>query len=106
MSMGRCAKKVEEMEAEWRRLLTTLVTDGVKHRHFRADLDVDQFVWELGGMYLSHHVANRFLRSPDADRRAQTACSALIDRARKPSTSKTTNQNSASHCDPPSTSCL
>jgi len=78
---GRVRNKILEMEAQWRRLLTELVVRAVELRHFRRDLDVDQFVWELCGIYLGHHAANRFLRATDADTRAQTAFQALLDRA-------------------------
>src|SRR5215472_10570344 len=64
---GRVRDKILEMEAEWRRLLTALVQSAVDLGHLRADLDVDQFVWELCGIYLAHHAAHRFLRSADAD---------------------------------------
>jgi hypothetical protein len=49
--------------------------------HLRRGLDVEQFVWELCGIYLAHHAAHRFLRSADADSRAQTAFEALLARA-------------------------
>ena len=78
---GRVRNKILEMEAQWRRLLTELVVRAVELGHFRRDLDVDQFVWELCGIYLGHHAANRFLRATDADARAQTAFKALLDRA-------------------------
>ena len=78
---GRVRNKILEMEAEWRSLLTQLVQRAVDLGHLRRDLDVDQFVWELCGIYLGHHAAHRFLRSADADARAQTAFRALIDRA-------------------------
>jgi AcrR family transcriptional regulator len=78
---GRVRNKILELEAEWRRLLTTLVARAVELRHLRRDLDVAQFVWELCGIYLGHHAAHRFLRSADADARARTAFDALIDRA-------------------------
>ena len=81
-STARCATEIAEMEAPWRGLLTALVTQAVDCGHFRRGLDVDQFVWELCGIYLSHHVASRFLKSPDADRRASTAFAALAARAR------------------------
>ncbi len=83
--------KIREMEAQWREFLGLHVRKAMELGHLRKDLDVDQFVWELCGMYLSHHAAQRFLRSPDADRRAATAFDALIQRslpaakARKPS---------------------
>ncbi|HEY6299551.1 MAG TPA: TetR/AcrR family transcriptional regulator [Candidatus Binatus sp.] len=78
---GRVRNKILEMEAQWRGLLTELVVRAVDLRHFRRDLDVDQFVWELCGIYLGHHAAHRFLRATDADARAQSAFKALLDRA-------------------------
>ncbi len=81
---GRVRNKILEMEAQWRVLLTELVQRAVDLGHFRHDLDVDQFVWELCGIYLGHHAAHRFLRSGDADKRAQTAVQALVDRAMRP----------------------
>ena len=58
---------------EWRNLLRQLVSRAVELEHLRADLDIEQFVWELGGIYLAHHAAHRFLRQTDADQRARTA---------------------------------
>jgi len=78
---GPVRDKISAMEAEWRGLLTKTVADAISLGHLRGDLDAAQFVWELCGIYLSHHVAQRFLKSPDADRRAQTAFAALLERA-------------------------
>jgi AcrR family transcriptional regulator len=78
---GPVRNKILEMEAEWRGLLTKTVTESIALGHLRSDLDVAQFVWELCGIYLSHHAAQRFLKSPDADRRARTAFEALLKRA-------------------------
>jgi AcrR family transcriptional regulator len=78
---GPVRDRILEMEAEWRGLLTKTVTEACSLGHLRSDLDVAQFVWELCGIYLSHHAAQRFLKSPDADRRAQTAFEALLARA-------------------------
>lgn len=72
--------KILAMEAKWRGLLMTTVEQAVSQGHLRKDLDVAQFVWELCGIYLSHHAAQRFLKSPDADQRALTAFEALIER--------------------------
>jgi AcrR family transcriptional regulator len=73
--------KVQQMEAAWRSMLGQLVADAIAARHLRADLDVEQFVWELCGIYLSHHVSTRFVRDAQADVRGQTAWQALLDRA-------------------------
>lgn len=81
---GRVRNKILEMEGQWRLTLTELVQRAVDLGHFRRELDVDQFVWELCGIYLGHHAAHRFLRSADADARAQTAFQALVERAMRP----------------------
>jgi AcrR family transcriptional regulator len=73
--------KIGEIEARWRALLSSLVAQAVAKGHLRRDLDIDQFVWELFGIYLSHHVSARFLKARDADKRAQTAFAALLARA-------------------------
>jgi AcrR family transcriptional regulator len=86
---GPVRDKILEMEAEWRGLLTGLVREAVARGHLRRDLDIDQFVWELSGIYLSHHATYRFLRSPDADRRAQTAFDGLLARAAPAAAGKT-----------------
>ena len=78
---GRVRNKILEMEGQWRRLLTELVARAVELGHLRCDFDVEQFVWELSGIYLGHHAAHRFLRAADADLRAQVAFQALVDRA-------------------------
>ena len=78
---GVVRNKILEMEASFRAMLTELVQRAVELGHLHRDLDVEQFVWELCGIYLGHHAAHRFLRSADADQRAETAFEALIERA-------------------------
>ena len=73
--------KILELETSWRSLLAGLVRESVKEGHLRRDLDIDQFVWELCGIYLAHHTASRFVRSPDANKRAETAFNALLERS-------------------------
>ena len=78
---GAIRDQILAMEREWRTLVTQLVREAIDLGHLRRDLDVEQFIWELSGIYLGHHAAHRFLRSPDADRRAETALHALFARA-------------------------
>jgi AcrR family transcriptional regulator len=73
--------KIAELEEAWTGLLRALTQRAVQLGHLKKDLDVEQFVWELGGMYLAHHVSQRFLRSPESDRRADRAFTALIERS-------------------------
>ena len=97
---GPVRNKILEMEAAWRGLLSSLVLGAIEKKQLHPNLDVDQFVWELCGIYLSHHAAHRFLRSADADRRAGTAFQALLHRSSIPkrkrpqSKSKLTNKSS------------
>jgi AcrR family transcriptional regulator len=78
---GAVRSKILEMESSFRAMLTGLVQRAVGLGHLRRGLDVEQFVWELCGIYLAHHAAHRFLRSADADSRAQAAFEALLDHA-------------------------
>jgi hypothetical protein len=91
---GRVRNKILELEAAWRHTLVQLVERAVELGHLRRDLDVDQFVWELCGIYLGHHAAHRFLRASDADARAQTAFRALLDRAIPPNPERRASQKS------------
>ncbi len=77
---GLVRDKILRMESDWRELLLAILEQAVDRGHLQRDLDRDQFVWELCGIYLSHHAAHRFLRSKDADRRARTAFEALLER--------------------------
>jgi len=78
---GPVRTKVLAMESHWRELLVGLTREAMELGHLRANLDVEQFVWELCGIYLSHHVSLRFLRDARSDKRARTAFAALLDRA-------------------------
>jgi len=78
---GPVRDKVLAMEGEWRGLLQQLVRQAIGLGHLREGLDVDQFVWELCGIYLSHHASSRFLHDPGADSKADVAFRALLDRA-------------------------
>lgn len=71
-------------EKKWRGMLRQMVEQAVDRGHLRADLDADQFVFEMTGIYLAHHVAYRFVRSADADRRAAAAFDALLARSFPP----------------------
>lgn len=81
---GAVRNQILAMESEWRGLLKQLVQQAIGRGHLWHDLDVDQFVWELCGIYLGHHAAHRFFRAADADRRADTAFQALLQRALRP----------------------
>lgn len=67
---------------EWSGLLVGLVEGAVALGHLRGDVDAAQFVWQLEGIYLSHHVSQRLTRDPEADARALAAFEALVASSR------------------------
>ena len=85
---------VQGQEKKWRAFLCGLVEASIASGHFRKDLDAEQFVWEMAGIYLAHHVAYRFARSPDADHRAAAAFHALVARALPTATRRKTKSPS------------
>lgn len=77
----RVRQRLVIIEERWRATLATLVREAIETGEFRTDLHVNQFVWELVGIYLSHHVSHRFRRDPLATKRAMTAFSGLVERS-------------------------
>lgn len=73
-----------QLEEQWRELLTSLAKRSIELGHLGADTDAAQVVWELCGIYLTHHASARFLRDSSADTRANTAVEALIRRHASP----------------------
>jgi len=51
---------------------------AVTERHFRHDLDVGQFVFEMMGMIFAYHHSARMLRSADAESWARAAFERLV----------------------------
>jgi AcrR family transcriptional regulator len=74
-------QRLAAIEAQWRRFLVDLTSAAIDSVHLKAGLDIDQFVWEMAGIYLSHHVSYRFTRDPRATERALTAFEGLVSRS-------------------------
>jgi AcrR family transcriptional regulator len=74
-------QRLFSMEEWWRGQLTQLVNEVIASGEFRRNLDADQFVWELCGIYLNHHASHRFIRDPLALDRAERAFESLIERS-------------------------
>lgn len=80
-SEGPVRKRLLEMESSWRAFLAQHVKRAMELGHLRRGLDIEQFVWELCGIYLTHHASVRFVRDKKANARARTAFDALLARA-------------------------
>jgi hypothetical protein len=58
---------------------------GVTERHFREDVDPEQFAHDLYSVMLGFHHASRLLRDPRAEERAHVAFERLLSSVRRQS---------------------
>ena len=86
---GPVREKLLELEKQWNETLKQFIAESIATGDLRKDLDIDQFIWELMGFYLSHHASRRFMRNRDANMRAKKAFQGLIDRSRSMGSKRT-----------------
>jgi len=67
---------------DWVDELAKAARIAIRERHFAAQLDAEQFAFELYGIMLSCHQFSRFLRESDALARTRTAFDRLVAAAR------------------------
>jgi len=68
---------------DWTDALATSARIAVTEGHFRADVDPEQFAFELYGLMVGAHTFTRFLADPDSDRRLHIAFDRLVASARR-----------------------
>jgi AcrR family transcriptional regulator len=78
---GSVRDKLLELEKQWDKILKQFIVESIAVGDLHKDLDVDQFIWELMGIYLNHHASRRFMRNRDANMRAKKAFQGLVDRS-------------------------
>lgn len=69
-------------QRDWMETLHQAARAAVEAGHFRADLDLPQFVFELESIYLGMHFMTRFVREPHAREHGERALRALLQRSR------------------------
>jgi AcrR family transcriptional regulator len=69
---------------DWVDSLATAARIAITEKHFRDDLDPEQFAFELYGIMLASHTYDRFLREQDASAHTRKALDRLIAAARAP----------------------
>jgi AcrR family transcriptional regulator len=69
------------MQRNWMATIARGAQIAIDEGHFRADLDIPQFVFEFLGFAFSCYHHMRLLDDPDARERAQRAFAALLSRA-------------------------
>ena len=67
-----------QAQQDWLESLAQIVRSGQKDGRFAADLDPEQVAFELHGILLSAHHAERLFQDPEAVRRARIAFERLL----------------------------
>ena len=70
------------LQKDWLDVLVNAVRATVNEGHFRADVDAEQFAYELYGVMLMFHHSARLLGDPKAEQRARIAFESLIKSSR------------------------
>ncbi len=78
---GPVRDRLVTMQNEWMATLARAAELAKQEGHFRADLDCQQFAFELSGITFSLSFHARLLRDPQARQRAEQAFNSLIERA-------------------------
>jgi AcrR family transcriptional regulator len=69
-------------QKDWLSALAQAARIAVEEGHFKANLDTEQFAWQLDAFILGYHHSARLLRSKDAQKRARMAFESLIRASR------------------------
>ncbi len=65
-------------QRDWLQALATAASITVEEGHFRADVDPQQFAYDLYAVILAFHHFSRLLREPDAEARARRSFESLL----------------------------
>jgi len=68
---GPVRERLVALQRDWLDLMANVARGAVTERHFRSDLDVEQFAHDLYSVMLGYHHAARLLRDPRAGERAR-----------------------------------
>lgn len=79
---GPIRDRLVAYQRDWLQSLATAARIATDEKHFRADLDPDQFAFNLYAIILSYHYYSRLLRDPAAETRARKAFESLLAASR------------------------
>jgi len=79
---GPARELVADAWRQWGETLRRAAAIAVEEGHFRADVDTALFAFQLQGIILSAHQAQRLLRAPGTAARMRGALDALVESAR------------------------
>jgi AcrR family transcriptional regulator len=78
---GPVRERLVGYQRDWMGTLATAARIAIEEGHFRADLDCEQFAYDLYAVILAYHHFNRLLRDPRAEERARAAFEQLVGAA-------------------------
>ena len=79
---GPVRDRLVEIQRDWGDALETAARIAKEERHFRADLDVRQWAFDLWGLMLAYHWHARLLRAEDAAERVRRSFERLLEASR------------------------
>jgi AcrR family transcriptional regulator len=80
---GAVRERLVALQRSWLEILGIVYRTGVEERHSRADVEPEQFAHDVYSVMLGYHHAERLLRDPRADARANTAFGSLLASVRR-----------------------
>jgi AcrR family transcriptional regulator len=79
---GKVRDVLVQSQLDWSAMIAQAVRSAIEEGHFRADVDPEQFAFEIYGIALSYHHHKRLLRQSGSFARAQAAFERLVQSAR------------------------
>lgn len=80
---GPMRDALAKSQQDWRDTVARAAALAVSEKHFRKDLDVEQFAFEFVGIGMIFQQSSKLLQDRKAERRAYAAFEALLERSRR-----------------------
>jgi AcrR family transcriptional regulator len=72
-----------QQHRDWLDTIATVVRTALAEKHFRPDVDPEQFAFEVYGIECAFHTSQRLIADKRAEKRARAAFEALVQRSRR-----------------------
>ena len=79
---GAIRDRLVQSQRDWYDTLARAARTAVEEGHFKADLDPDQFAYEVVGIGMVYQQVAKLLENPKAEERAHAAFETLVARSR------------------------
>jgi AcrR family transcriptional regulator len=79
---GPLRDRLVQSQRDWRAVIAKAVALAIRERHFDAEVDPEQFAFELVGIDTAFHQTHKLMRDPTARERARRAYERLVEAAR------------------------